>query len=203
MRDWRREERRGERWVKPDGGGNAAVDLPSSVGGPCKNRQMAEQDPAGSEPAAPKRRGRKPWPDHVKKSGKFVPPLLALDGLSLSNFRKDALPDLLWLGMSLLAWPVAGGSAPTIRALDIAQEEVDADVGTDSKDSIVIDGSLVAFERVPEPARERILDRLEAEGIYEDVVPKPVAPRTRPLRCRARALARVTLVQPWACPDRR
>lgn len=118
-------------------------------------------------------RNRKQLEGHTKRGRRFVPPLLELDPVELRAFRRHALPDMLWLVLGVLEYPLEDGS-PLFISMEIGQRAADGAHQrgeTPGDRSVLIDGALTSWERLPESARAEVLRGLEARGIDEAVFP--------------------------------
>ena len=112
---------------------------------------------------------------HKKVKGirhKRLPPLLQvipMDKLRLTDWRKNELPEALWLAVKLL--PLSSSSMRSaITGLEVMNSFLASHA---SKDEVVpfLKGWLSEFDEVPLAQRKPLVDHLRAAGLYQLVVP--------------------------------
>lgn len=111
--------------------------------------------------------------DHKKEGRTLKPPFRTIENFRSVTWMKDTMPDMLWLCSIISTNGQMPGLLACTRLLDIVDEIAEPYIShLEERDKPVFDGRLTTFEWVPEAARATILQELEAQGLYELVVPE-------------------------------
>jgi hypothetical protein len=123
----------------------------------------------------PKKSASRGFPGHERRGKRYVPPMRNFPiPTTIREFRKQALPDFLWLLTMLQKRPLSEGAGPTGRALDLGQaaySRAHARGALDGATEPVFHGLLTDWERVPEQERAELLRDFRRLRIYNAVVP--------------------------------
>lgn len=100
------------------------------------------------------------------------PPFKQMENLRFVHWAPDILPDMLWPALMFTLYDPFDAFVITCHALNYMVEEL-AEYATNNPDvkQPIIDARLTSFERVPVDFRQRIIDRLRREEIYEAAFP--------------------------------
>ena len=113
--------------------------------------------------------------DHQRQGKLLRPPMLAAigDKAHAVSWAKEHLPDFLWN-----CWHLAAGAPADLVQLGKWLDMVEEIIGADRDgypERWLLTGRLTSFEAMPVPARERLLDRLRADEMYDVLIPAEFA----------------------------
>lgn len=119
---------------------------------------------SGKKSKRDRRSGNSKLSSHKQQGKRLSAPMNAIAPSTLVPWLRDVFPSLIWSSALLHQHGLDNGLVVATRALDILSEYV--------SDSVVLDGSLQAFESVPAEKRPEALQALRGAGsLYEDAFP--------------------------------
>lgn len=120
----------------------------------------------------PNKSGHSTLADHRRQGKVFTAPMNTFPTTSVPWLR-DVFPSLLWSCAVLIEHGLARGGDLIGQVLDRLAPFVENEAPEDDKPAVgvVLDGTLQAFEAIPEGRRTEALATLAEEGLYEDAFP--------------------------------